>query len=270
MRTGRHIIPDQRQHVLQHRDHAGFVALAGDDQHIAFAGRRHVAALQAERFGYAQAGTVQQRHHGGVARPYPRVAVFARAFVGVGKALGGCHRQRLRQALADLGGADRRQRADLALAFAFEKASERAQARQRPHQRASADIVGAAHCHERPNVGGLKRGEARQRYPRAPVLGEKRKTLPEVAGIGFQRLRRQPPLGAQMRQPMRDLPHEVISGGERWPPVRSADDDAELRRAGAHHGVERLARAWIWLAGMDLAGMDLATGLVREGAPDSG
>ena len=38
------------------------------------------------------------------------------------------------------------------------------------------------------------------------MLAEESQALAEVAGIGFQRLRRQPPLGAQMRQPARRSP----------------------------------------------------------------
>ena len=206
MRTHRHIILDQRQHVLQHRHHAGLVALAGDDKHVARAGHRHVAALQPERFGDAQARAVQQRHHRGVARPDPGIAGLAGALVGIGKTFGRRHLDRLRQALADLWRADRRQRADLALAFPFEEAPERAQSRQRPHQRTPADIVGAPHRHEGPDVAGLERCKARQRHQRAPMLAEKDQTLADVAGIGLQRLRRQPPFGAQMRQPARHLP----------------------------------------------------------------
>ena len=36
--------------------------------------------------------------------------------------------------------------------------------------------------------------------------------LADVAGIGLQRLRRQPPLGAQMRQPSRHLQREILAG----------------------------------------------------------
>src|SRR5690606_40381667 len=57
-------------------------------------------------------------------------------------------RSRLRQALCHLRRADRRECANLALAFAFQEASERAQAGQRPHQRSPADLVRAAHRHE--------------------------------------------------------------------------------------------------------------------------
>jgi hypothetical protein len=42
--------------------------------------------LEAERLGDAQAGAVQQRHHGGVAREHPRLALLAGAQVGIGEA----------------------------------------------------------------------------------------------------------------------------------------------------------------------------------------
>ena len=177
-----------------------------------------------ERFGDAQARAVQQRHHGGVARPDPGIAVLAGALVGIGETFGRRHLDRLRQALADLGRADRRQRADLALAFLLEEASERAQARQRPHQRAAADVVGAAHRHEGPDVAGLQRGKARQRHPRAPMLAEKDQALAEVAGIGLQRLRRQPPFGAQMRQPARHLQRDVVGGAVEFDRLTAGTD----------------------------------------------
>ena len=55
---------------------------------------------------------------------------------------------------------------------------------------------------------GFQRGE-RFSVPAAPMLGEEPEELADVAGIGFQRLRRQPPLGAQMRQPARHLQRHV-------------------------------------------------------------
>jgi hypothetical protein len=74
-----------------------------------------------------------------------------------------------------------------------------------PHQRSPADLVRAPHRHEGSDVARLERGKCRKRHPCAPVLGEERQALPHVAGIGLERLRRQPPLGAQMRQPTRHL-----------------------------------------------------------------
>ena len=168
-------------------------------------GLRHVAALQPERLGDAQARAVEQRHHGGVARqiqgsrssPARSSASAKRLAAASGSASAG--------SLPTLGARIADEGADLALAFAFKKAPERTQARQRPHQRTPADVVGAAHRHEGPDVGGLQRREALQRDPSPQCSLRKVEALAEVAGIGFQRLRRQPPLGAQMRQPARHL-----------------------------------------------------------------
>ncbi len=147
----------------------------------------------------------KQRHHRGVAGQNPRLAFLAGALVGIGETFCGCHRQRLRQSLGHLGRADSRECADLALAFAFEETAERAQARQRAHQRAAGNVVGAAHRHEGADVGGFQRGKARQRHALAPMGAKEIQALPQVAAIGLQRLRRQPPLGAEMRQPARHL-----------------------------------------------------------------
>jgi hypothetical protein len=124
MRAHRNVIGDQYQHVLQHRHHPGLVALAGDDENVAFARLGHVAPVQSQRLGDAQARPIEQRHHGGVARPDPGIALLAGALVGIGKTLGGVDLDRLRQALGNLGRADSGQRPDLALALAFEIAPE--------------------------------------------------------------------------------------------------------------------------------------------------
>jgi hypothetical protein len=44
------------------------------------------------------------------------------------------------------------------------------------------------------------------------MLAEEGEALAKVAGIGLERLRRQPPLGAQMRQPARDLKRNGLVG----------------------------------------------------------
>ncbi len=72
--------------------------------------------------------------------------------------------------------------------------------------------MGAAHRHEGADVGGFERRKTFQRYLRAPMLAEEFEALPDIAGIGFQRLRRQPPLGAQMRQPPRHLERDGLVG----------------------------------------------------------
>ena len=51
------------------------------------------------------------------------------------------------------------------------------------------------------------------------MLAEKVEALPEIAGIGLQRLRRQPPFAAQMRQPARHLQRDIVGGAvelDRW------------------------------------------------------
>jgi hypothetical protein len=119
---------------------------------------------------------------------------------------------RFRQAFADFGRADRRQRTDLALAFAFEEASERAQTCECPHQGTTADIGSAPHRHERPHIAGLKRRKTGKRHALAPVFAEEVQELTEVAGVGFGRLRRQPALGAQMRKPARHFKRDGLVG----------------------------------------------------------
>ncbi len=242
MRTDRHIILDQRQHILQHRHHAGLVALAVDDKHVACARQRHVAALQAERFGDAQARSVQQRHHRGIARPNPGIAGLSGALIGVRKTFGRRHMDRFRQALPDLWRADRRQRADLTLAFLFEEARERAQTGERPHQRTAADIVCAPHRHEGPDVGRLERCKTRKRHLRAPVLPEKAETLADVAGVGFQRLRRQPSFAPQMRQPARHLARDAFVGAVELDRLNRGSRFCHKLPLGAHQDSRRLYR----------------------------
>ena len=86
VRAKRNIVCDQVQHLLQHRHHAGLVALAGHGEAIALAGRRHVLALEAERLGNAKARAIEQRHNRGVTRENPGLALLARAQIDVGDA----------------------------------------------------------------------------------------------------------------------------------------------------------------------------------------
>ena len=44
------------------------------------------------------------------------------------------------------------------------------------------------------------------------MLAQEIEALPEVAGIGLQRFRRKPPLGAQMRQPLRHRNRQRVVG----------------------------------------------------------
>jgi hypothetical protein len=116
---------------------------------------------------------------------------------------------RFRQAFPNLRGTDRAERAGLAEPFPFQKSSERAQSRQRAHQRPAADIIGAARGHEGADIARLKRGEALQCRQLAPVLAEKRQALPDVTRIGLAGLGREPSLGPQMCKPSHDLPSHI-------------------------------------------------------------
>ncbi len=161
--------------------------------------RAEIGALQPERFGNAQAAAVEQRQHGGVAGVNPRLAAVAGGDIGIGHALGGGDRERPRQGLADFRRAHRGERADLALAVALEKAGEGAQCR-----RACASASGCRCCPPRRAAmkartsAGASAASSLQRRRAAEMLGEKGQELQHVAPIGFERLRRHAPLGAEM------------------------------------------------------------------------
>ena len=89
----------------------------------------------------------------------------------------------------------------LPLPLRSRKRAKRAQAGERAHQRAAADIVGAPRRQEGAHIGRRQRGKLLQRRRAAEMLGEKGEELQHVAPIGFERLRRQPPLGAEMCEP---------------------------------------------------------------------
>ena len=93
--------------------------------------------------------------------------------------------------------------------------------RKRPNERKPASV----RISERPPISSARRiamkaltslassAAKRASVTRAPQCsGQKFKELPEVAGIGFQRLRRQPPFAAQMRQPARHLKRDAFIG----------------------------------------------------------
>ena len=135
--------------------------------------------------------------------------VFARAHVGVGHRLALSTVSGFGKVLPTFGARIAASAPSLPLPSRFEEFAERAQARQRPHQRAAGDVVGAAHGHEGADVRGLEFRELLQRDASAPVLAQENQALPQVALVGFQRLRRQPPFAAQMRQPAADFRREI-------------------------------------------------------------
>ena len=212
IRTERQIIRDQREHLRQHRHHARLVALAGDDDDIAGAGRRHILPLERQRFGDTQSGTIEQRQHRGIACEYPRLAIFARAQIGVGDAFRRRDRERLRQCLRHLRRAHGIERRDLAFAVALQKTREGARAGKPAHQRARGDIVRAPRRHEGAHVLRGELGQLLERRRAAEMLGQKSEKLRNIARIGVERFRRHPPLMAQIREPASDLDRDIGSG----------------------------------------------------------
>ena len=189
-----------------------------------------VAALELERFGNAQAAAVEQSQHRGVARMNPDYGAIAGRQIGIGHALGGGDRQRPRQRLGDLRPAHGGKRADAAFAVAFEKAGEGARAGKCAHQRAAADVLSAPRRHEGAHVGRRERGELFERRRAAEVFGEEGEKLQHVAPVGFERLRRHAPLGAEIRQPAFDLRRDF--GGDEirhFPPPRKRGRGTGLR-----------------------------------------
>src|SRR5579871_6074286 len=69
------VIRYELQHWKQYRDHAGLVALAGDNDGVALAGSWNVFDLEAEGFRDAQPRSVKQGKYGCVARQHPRLAL---------------------------------------------------------------------------------------------------------------------------------------------------------------------------------------------------
>ena len=124
--------------------------------------------------------------------------------------------KRLRQRLRHLRRAHGGERADLALAVAFKKSCERPHARQRPHQRAAADVVRAPRRHEGAHVLRREPGEFGQRRPAAEMLRQKSQELPDVALVGLDGLGRHPALGAKMTEPARHLGRHVAGGEGRF------------------------------------------------------
>ena len=206
MRAHRHIVLHQRQHVLQHRHHAGLVALAGDDQHVAFAraaAPRGASGRALRRCaGRSRRAAPSRRRRAPRSRdrdssPARSSASAKRFAAAIGIGFG--------RVLPTFGARIAESAPTLPLP---------SRSRNRPNERRPA----SARISERPPISSARRiamkaltslaSSAAKRASvtaRAPVLAEKVQTLPEVARIGLQRLRRQPSLGAQMRQPMRHL-----------------------------------------------------------------
>ena len=172
-------------------------------------GRGNVAALEAQRLGDAQARAVEQCQHRGIAGENPGIALLAGAQIGVGHALGGRDRERLRQRLRELGRAHGGKRAHLALAVALEEAREGAHAREHAHQRAAADAVGAPCGEKGAHVERRKARQRRQRHPAVEMAGQEAEELAQIALIGLDRFRRHPPFGRQVCEPAREFARDL-------------------------------------------------------------
>ena len=184
---------------------------------------RHIAALEPKRFGNAQPRAIKQRQHRGVARKYPGLALFAGAQIGVGRCAWPM-RSRAASAASSAPSARARRRAPRpCLCRCARETRERAHARERPHQRAAADAVGAPRRHEGAHVLRRELGELGERGRAAEVLGHEGEELRRVALVGVERFRRHPPLGAEMDEPALDLGRDVVAseGGAAGPAVLS-------------------------------------------------
>ena len=117
--------------------------------------------------------------------------------------------------LAIFGARTADERADPALALAFEEARERARAGERAHQRAAADAVGAPRRHEGAHVRRASSlARLRERDLAAEMLGEEGEELADVARDRPRRvfgdIRRSPPRKARQRTTSR----RDVGGGE--------------------------------------------------------
>ena len=169
-------------------------------EHVARAGRRHLAAFQAQRFGDAQAGAVEQRHHGGVTR---QIQGSRSSPARSGR------RRQMRLAAGMLSGFGRVlptfgariaiERADLALALAVRGSAERAQRRPATASASGAPMSPARRMrHEGADVCWSRAAAncaSARRASRPSVRSGKPGTGRRSRRIGLERLRRQPPFG---------------------------------------------------------------------------
>src|SRR3546814_19711961 len=96
-------------------------------------------------------------------------------------------------------------------ALALKIAQQRAQARKMATERARARSLAAACCQEGADVGGAQRMNVRNVRRAAEMAGQETQELTRVALIGFQRVRREPPLPIKALQPCL-APLEKIGG----------------------------------------------------------
>ena len=97
--------------------------------------------------------------------------------------------------------------------LALAEAGEGAERRELTHQRAVADIVTAALAKEGAQVDGLECGDIGKRGGAAEMFGQERVELAEIAGISLERLRREAPLGREVRKPVAPEGFEIGHAG---------------------------------------------------------
>ena len=173
--------------------------------------------VSAERFGNAQAGTIEQREDGGVARQDPGRALLAVAQIGVGHALGGGDGQRLRQAARHFRrthGIDAPRSLPLPLR-SRKRAKERMPASERMSERLPMPPARRAAMKARRSAGD-KLGELSKRRRAAEMLRQEGHELRHVAAIGFERLERHAPFGAEMGEPVTDRGADIGARGDAW------------------------------------------------------
>src|SRR5262249_27737957 len=163
------------------------------------------AVVEAECLRKAQPAAVEKREHRRVAGVNPLRALVARSEVGVGHLLRRADRQRPRQGFGDFRRAYRAERADLAVASAFEEARKPTYAGERAHQRTAADAFIAARRHIGAHIGRRERGKVLERRRAAKVPSKEAEELQHVALVGLDGFRRHAALVAEKAQPALDL-----------------------------------------------------------------
>ena len=180
------------QGLLSHRHDAGLVALAGD---LRFARLQvEVVEIEPDQFRQAQAGRIEQLEHGAVACQQGIVGCRRRAAV---EQLGaGIGRQDLRQGLGRFG----RAQAGAGVVRKAEPAAGKdvkpAPARQLPRHAGGRQVLAAQLDDGAADVGHAEFGQR--------LAGGQLAQVGQVALIGRDRMRRQPPFGGEVLQIGRD------------------------------------------------------------------
>ena len=210
LRTEAEIVGDRRGDRRQHRDDALLAALAGDAERVAGAARR-LAARQPQRLGDAQPGAVEKREDRGISRRDPRLVV-ERLVDGRRRSAPPPARAAAARCASGAAGGWRGRRRHW----------------HRPRARGSGSASGSRRCRGRScaNRRHPSRRAARKARMSATrsaatsatvggpprCVGQEDEELLDVAGIGLDRLRREPPLMGKMPPPALDRLQEIGPG----------------------------------------------------------